>query len=374
MTREDRILFLCTRQNFQPGHREAVESLATVAGRQVRWDRLVATAEAHGVLPIAGTHLRSCALDLPPGLAKRLETAFFENALLKEQDALRLAEGLARLREVRLEALLLKGASLDLLVYTEPWVVASRDTDLLLRPLPGYRPGLEDKTVRRSLYRAGIECDLLGHHDLDMHGALRVSTERIWRAARRVDFRGIEAWVMGPEDLLISLCINSCRKRFFRLKGLFDLAETVERAGIDWPRLGRLARRGRCEAIVFAALLAARETVGCALPEGALAELGVSPGRARLLRLLVAGALRTLSLGAGGGVSLLLPYASFRPEQALRSIRVALKRPPRHSSTAGPAPRPEPDRRGSSSRRGRRASPGAAERDPAWPPPGHRRG
>lgn len=325
MNREDRILFLCTRQDFQSGHREAVESLAR---GPIRWERLAAVAEAHGVLPVAGAHLRSCAVELPPGLAERLETAVFENALYKEQDALHLAHGLARLREVRLEALLLKGASLDLLVYREPWVVSSRDTDLLLRPLPGYRPGLEDKAVRRALYRAGIECDLLGHHDLDMHGALRISTERIWRAARRIDFRGVEAWVMGPEDLLISLCINSCRKRFFRLKGLFDLAETVARAGIDWPRLGDLARRGRCEAIVFTALLAARETVGCALPEGALAELGVRPGRARLLRLLVAAALRTLSLGAGGGMSLLLPYASFRPEQAWRSVRVALRRRP----------------------------------------------
>jgi len=318
MTREDQILFLCTRQDFQPRHREAVEALGA---RPVRWNRLADTAEAHGVLPIVGAHLRSCRLDLPPGLPDRLEAAVFENALRKEQDALELAEGLGRLRAVGLEALLLKGASLDLLVYTEPWVVSSRDTDLLLRPLPGYRPGPEEKAVRRALYRTGIECDLLGHHDLDMHGALPVSTERIWRAARRIDFRGTEAWVMGPEDLLISLCINACRKRFFRLKGLFDLAETVARAGIDWERLGRHARHSRCEGIVFAALLTARETVGCSLPEGALAELGVGAGRARLLRLFVAAARTERRL------ALLLAYASLGPEQGWRSLQVVLGRP-----------------------------------------------
>jgi len=323
MTREDRILFLCARQDFQPGHREAVEAL----GRgPVRWQRLADAAEEHGVLPIAGSNLRSCDLDLPPGLTDRLETAVFENALHKEQDALQLAASLARLRAVGLEALLLKGASLDLLVYAEPWVVTSRDTDLLLRPLPGYRPGPEEKSVRRSLYRAGVECDLLGHHDLDMHGVLPVSTERIWRAARRIDFRGTEAWVMGPEDLLISLCINACRKRFVRLKGLFDVAETVARLGIDWPRLGALARGCRCEGIVFAALLATRQTLGCDLseggPEGALVELGVHPGRARLLRFLMAAA------GTERKLALLLPYASFRPEQAWRSVRVALTHRP----------------------------------------------
>jgi hypothetical protein len=322
MTREDRILFLCARQDFQPGHREAVEALGRGA---VRWERLVEAAEGHGVLPIAGSNLRSCALELPPGLADRLETAVFENALRKEQDALQLAASLARLRAVGLEALLLKGASLDLLVYVEPWVVSSRDTDLLLRPLPGYRPGPEEKSVRRALYRAGIECDLLGHHDLDMHGVLPVSTERIWRAARRIDFRGTEAWVMGPEDLLISLCINACRKRFVHLKGLFDVAETVARLGIDWPRLGVLARGCRCERIVFAALLAARQTLGCNLlegPEGALAELGVRPGQARLLRLLVAAA------GTERKLALLLAYASLQPEQAWRSVRVALTHRP----------------------------------------------
>jgi hypothetical protein len=315
MTTEDRILFLGTRQDFQPHHREAVEALGA---RPVRWERLAAIAEAQGVLPIVGSNLRSCRLELPPGLADRLEAAVFENALLKEQDARRLAEGLARLRAAGLEALLLKGASLDLLVYREPWVVSSRDTDLLLRPLPGYRPGPEEKAVRRSLYRAGIECDLLGHHDLDMHGALPVSIERIWRAARPIDFRGTGAWVMGPEDLLISLCINACRKRFFRLKSLFDLAETVARGGIDWAGLGLRARRSRCEGIVFAALLAARETVGCSLPEGALGELGVRPGRARLLELLVAGA------RAESRLALLLVYASLQPEQAWRSFRIAL--------------------------------------------------
>jgi len=333
MIREDRILFLCTRQDFQPGHREVVEALAR---GPVRWQRLADTAEEHGVLPIAGSNLRRCDLDLPPGLSDRLETAVFENALRKEQDALQLAASLARLRAVGLEALLLKGASLDLLVYAEPWVVTSRDTDLLLRPLPGYRPGPEEKSVRRSLYRAGIECDLLGHHDLDMHGVLPVSTERIWRAARRIDFRGAEAWVMGPEDLLISLCINACRKRFVRLKGLFDVAETVARLGIDWPRLGLLARGCRCEGIVFAALLATRQTLGCNLlegpegPEGALAELGVHPGRERLLRFLVAAALRTISLtrSEGTGLTLLLPYASFRTEQAWRSVRVAFTHRP----------------------------------------------
>jgi hypothetical protein len=341
MTGEDRLLVLCARQDFLDAHRAAVEDL--VRREPVSWDRLEGMARSNGVLPIVGANLRRCSLDLPEGFGERLEAAVFENAIRKEQDALALAGSLARLREAGLEALLLKGTALDLLVYTEPWVVTSRDTDLLLRPLPGYRPGPAEKAVRRALYRAGIEADLLTHHDVDMHGVLPVSFERIWRAARRVDYRGAEAWVMSPEDLLISICVNACRKRFFRLKGLFDLAETVRRLPVSWPELGRRARDGRCEGIVLTALLAARATVGCELPEGALGALGVSRVRARLLRLLVAGALRTLSFDNGerAGLALLLPYASFRAGQFWLSFYRAVTHPSAPRALPEPSP-PEP--------------------------------
>ena len=92
----------------------------------------------------------------------------------------------------------------------------------------------------------------------------------------------------------------------------------MARAEIDWERLGLRARQSRCEGIVFAALVAARETVGCALPEGTLAGLGLRAGRARLLELLVNGARAERKL------ALLLVYASLHPGQAWRSLRVAL--------------------------------------------------
>jgi hypothetical protein len=340
----DRILFACARQDFQPRHRETVEELARCLGksrRPIDWAGLAATAERHGVLPIVGANLRRCdptVLGLPPELAERLEVAAFENALLKEQEAARVAAALVRLRGVGLEAMLLKGAALDLQVYAEPWVAASRDTDLLVRPLPGFQPGEEEREVRRDLYRAGIECDLDEHHDVNMNGVLPIPFPRIWRDARPVRFRGQDAWLMAPEDLLIALCINSCRKRFLRLKGLFDIAETVRRRpDLDWDRLARKARDYRCEGIAFAALCTAGATVGCELPDGALDSLGLGPLRAALLRRLVAGALRTSSLGDlrgtetenRPGLSLLLPYASYRWDQAWRSFRFALTHPQR---------------------------------------------
>lgn len=312
MKAEDRVLFAAARQDFREEHRAAVEKLLPVD-----WEKVAVVAESHGVAPIVGANLK----------LESLQRAFFENVLIKAQEAERLAQGIARLREAGYQAMLLKGAALDLLVYREPWVTASKDSDLLLRPEPGRRLSDDERAVRRSLYRSGIECDLPGHHDVDMNGALPIHFDRIWQAARRVDFHGQEAFVMAPEDLLISLCINSCRKRYFRLKHLFDVAETVHRLEIDWGRLAARAREDRCEGIVYAALHIAAETLGCEVPD--LEALRVPRPRILLIRRLVARFLRRGSLDSLPPAW--LPYASYRPEQALRSLRFALTwTPPAH--------------------------------------------
>ena len=326
MTSEDGLLCLCARQDFLPAHQEAVERLARA--ETIRWDRLVATAERHAVLPIVGANLRRCALDLPADLVERLEMALFENVALKERDADRLAAGIARLREVELDAMILKGMALSLSVYQEPWVVTSQDIDLALRPWPGWQKGKgEERKVRWALYTHGIECDLDGHHDVTMNGVLPVDFRRIWREARPVSFRGVDTWVMSPEDQMIALAVNGCRKHYFRLKTLFDVAETLRWGPpLDWMRLGTLAREGHCEGIVYTALVAARETLGAELPlpeDAALEALGLSGRRAARLRRLIAAFLRFGSFvepgPKGRALSLALTYASLRPAEAWKS-------------------------------------------------------
>jgi hypothetical protein len=345
MNREDRILCLAARQDFLPAHREALETASR--GASIRWERLAAAAERHGVLPIVGANLRRCdpaATGLPAALAERFELAVLENAAVRERDADRLAYGLARLREVELEAMLLKGAALSLSVYEEPWVVTSQDIDLSLKPGPGWEKGKgEEKKVRYALYTHGVECDLEAHHDVTMNGVLPVDFERVWREARPVCFRGVDAWVMSPEDLLISLAVNCCRKRF-RLKGLFDVAETLRRGDpLDAGRLGRIAREGHCEGIVYTALVMAREALGAELPAGLLESLRLSPARAALLGGLVRSFLRaagSFTRRGGRSVALTLAYASLRPADSWRSLTYSLTHPPKHKGEDPHAPEP----------------------------------
>jgi hypothetical protein len=354
MRAEDHILFACTRQELREEHREAVAEQCRAVqkvGRPIEWERLVGTAERHGVGPIVGVNLArsgAAAFGFPADLALRLELGLFENAAIKERDGITLRAALEHLAADGLEAMLLKGAALDLVVYEQPAWVISNDIDLVVRRHRGEPLPRNDWEIRRPLYAVGIECDYQTHHDVTMNGLLPVRFERIWRDARPVDVRGVPAFVMAPEDLVISLAINACRKRFLRLKELFALAESVRRLPIDWPRLAAHAREDGAEGILYTALLITRETVGCPVPAEALSALGLSATRRLLLKSLVRSLLRAVSLtlkrrggpallGRRLGLSLLLPYACYRREQLLRSLRLAVRYDRPDETSANPA-------------------------------------
>lgn len=338
MTPEDRILCAAARQELGPEDRLAI---AAAAAGPLDWERVVATAERHGVAPIVGVSLaRSGARErgLPEALAGRLELALFENAAAKERDGARLAQAVRALAFAGLECLLVKGAALDLLVYDQPaWAVA-RDLDLAVRRVSGTPRGPEDWDLRRPLYGEGIECDHLAHHDVTMNGLLPIPFERVWTDSRPVAFRGVRARAMAPEDLIVSLAVNACRKRYFRLKCLFALREAALRSpDLDWGKLAEKARDYRCAGIVRAAFRAVGATLGIggiALPAGFLAALRVPAARARAIDLLV----RTLAarrpftgmpsgrgriLGRSLHPSLILVYASLEPEHRRRSLDLA---------------------------------------------------
>jgi Uncharacterised nucleotidyltransferase len=340
----DRVLFACTRQDFLPRHRAAVEDLAR-RGR-VDWRELARAAARHGVAPLVGANLRRCdpaALALPGEVAAALQGALFENAAVKAGQAAHLESALARLRAAGLQALLLKGAALDRAVYDQPAWTVSKDLDLAVRPA-GERdrdqPAPAALAVLRELGAEGIECDLESHHDVTLNGLLPVDFPSIWAAARPLRVGREEALLPAPEDLLLAAAVNACRKRF-RLKGLLDVAETVGRLpGLDWTRLAAAARAARAEGLVLAALFAARATIGLDLPPAADRALG-GPARRRLLQGLAAGLARCGALGlAGAGETrgglwgrrpapaLLLAYAALHAGDARRALALARRHPP----------------------------------------------
>ena len=144
--------------------------------------------------------------------------------------------------------------------------------------------------------------------------------------------------MMPPEDMLISLCINSCRKRFFRLKTLVDITETIEKyTDLNWPEFNRKAGLYGCRNIVYAAFFVTQMTVGCRLPENVMSNLAVNSARAAVIRFFIRRILRTMSLstlypfigktflGRKINFSLILPYVVYNPYQIVRRFKEIIR-------------------------------------------------
>ena len=138
---------------------------------------------------------------------------------------------------------------------------------------------------------------------------------------------------MSPEDMLISLCINSCRKRYFRLKALCDIAETINTCcNLDWSKFITKTTAYDCRAIVYTALRVTQITLGCEIPGDLFDKLKVDPIKLELIHYLS----HRLSLSAFASLysgknflgrhinySLVLPYVTFRGYQVWRRILFA---------------------------------------------------
>jgi hypothetical protein len=253
---------------------------------------------------------------------------------MQERRAEKLVEVLAYFNAKGIDVMLIKGAALDLLVYEHPWYKAADDVDLVLRQKREDVSEADQTQLMQSLHDTGIEYDYFTHHDVVLNGLLPIDFNRIWDEASRIEFGGAHAFVMSLEDMLMTACTNSCRKRYFRLKSLCDIAEIINRyPQLRWQELIQKTKEYQCNPIVYAALLATQMTVGCALPDRVLRDLGVGPVRAAIIRRVISHLSQRVPLSslypytAGEwrdrriNLALILPYVTYRREQVWRKLR-----------------------------------------------------
>lgn len=324
MRPEDHFLFACTRQEFVGEYQQ--KALEISRRYALNWEQVFSTAERHGIAGLLYINLcqRSDLYQgIPVSIIDHYRLYTLRNAVRKEQQMQRLLHALEYLQARSIPALLFKGALLELLVYEQPAYCTLNDIDLVLKVR---REQLTKTALEELMHRleGGIEYDFYEHHDMTINGALPIDFERVWKDAAQIDLRGQPLWVMCPEDMLISVCINSCRKRFFRLKSLLDIAETVRKIkNIQWDKLVEKARSYDCVNIVYTALLVTSKTLGCDVPPGLLDALQIHRIRKALINGIVSYGLRYGSLPAAPisgksyfgkqiHISLVLPYAAYR--------------------------------------------------------------
>jgi hypothetical protein len=327
---EDKLLFACARQAFTPVHQQRVIELDRTT--QLDWTLIQATAAQHGVAPLIYANLATCTphLSIPPAVQQQFERSTYATMLLKTHVARQISACLTFLHGLEVAVMLIKGAALDLLVYERSWYTV-HDVDLVLKPHHGVLSAAAQRQISAFFAKLpGFEYEFFAHHDVVMNGVLPVDFHQIWRDARQLHLHGQPLWVMSAEDLLLSACINSCRKRFFRLKSLVDINEIIaQERTLDWAVFIAKAKRSDCQHIAYTALLVTQQTLGCDLVDGVLAQLQGS----RLRRSIIHSLSQRLSLDAfstrDAGLKywrrtinwpLLLPYATFAPYQIGRRL------------------------------------------------------
>ncbi len=199
--------------------------------------------------------------------------------------------------EAGVEVLLLKGAALNLTLYTRPDERAMDDLDLLVRPcdieaacaaLEGLG-GLRGKSqVREDFfpkYHYEVEYTLgrIYPVKIDLHvrpfRPLRYSQtvpeSALWADAEVLDVGGAKMLHPSPDDMLIHLATHSAIHGNGRDSWLKDIATWIERFGdqIDWARFVQKASSWRLHYAIQFALDVVEQKLGVTIPAEAKASL-----------------------------------------------------------------------------------------------------
>ena len=151
-----------------------------------------------------------------------------------------------------------------------------------------------------------------------------------------LNYNGEDVFVPSDEDMLISVCINSCRKRYSKLKSFVDIAEIIEKfPDLNWNRFVDLCKKYKCQNIIYTAFIIAKETVGCSVPERILQLLQPYPAKKFLILFFSNFLINrpnylkikpiTSLFDKYIDPSLLLTYATYTPNQFLAKIYGILK-------------------------------------------------
>lgn len=282
LSAEVRLLLLAVHRQLSPAHREQINRLAG----EVDADALYTLARTHGLSMLLYRGLlqlqqRSALLD---ALTARLEQDVTTNAAAYELVyPQQVAKILDALRNIYVDAMVLKGVVLGLETYRQPTLRPYGDVDILVREADldaaetclvqlGYSP--DERLHPRDWYRRyhhhlapycrpnALPVELhwsLAEPNLDIRSAIDTGT--LWHFAQPVNLGGVSAYKLCPEHQLIHLCVHTVNVHLFEmgLLRLCDILETLAeyRNRLDWTMIARHSQQWQCARSVSLALHAA---------------------------------------------------------------------------------------------------------------------
>ena len=290
------LLLDCLHQDPSRADRARLASLA-----DDDWRQLFALAAGQKVGALLAFRLRTRGLDdaMPASIRASLREANQRAAVRSLRVQGCLFSALTALRTNGVDVIVLKGSHLASVVYPDPALRHMVDIDLLVRARDlgraaralgsaGYEPSVAladgtDLSSTLSSYPYHLPPFVRrGAPNIELHWRLSPPGERLlpdtlWERAVRTRVAGVDALGLSAEDLLLHLCAHASYKHGFELglRPSCDIAEAVRHWGgaLDWPALSERARRCGWQRGAYLSLRLARDMLGAAVPDCALAEL-----------------------------------------------------------------------------------------------------
>ena len=278
-------------------HNAEKSDLIPLLTPDLKWDRVIKSAEHHRLLPALCAALAS---------RNRLPSALRVRA---HKHAWRILHFTVELTKIArcfeqhgIPFLAHKGLALAQVLYSDPAMRQFGDLDLLVKPqdVPqarsalmelGYEPGLrlsarQEKSYLRSGYEYvfGLNSERylveVQWQIVPRFCAINFDIDELFNRAMQVEVDGARVRTLGYEDQLLVLCVHAAKHEWAQLGMLRDIL-TLTQFDLDWKWITAEARGLGISRILQVSLLAVRELFFVDLPE-AVESIPVSRGAAEL--------------------------------------------------------------------------------------------
>jgi Uncharacterised nucleotidyltransferase len=265
--------------------------LRSVLLSPVRWEKLLASAERHGVQPLLYRALDSVRDAIPAEAMHSLEQSYQTNVhktLLLSRELIRI---LHHLRSFDLHVMPYKGPAAAELLYGDVALRQTGDIDLLVRREEflrvrdavekiAYAPQIRfSEAEQRAYLKSGYECVFdgpAGRNFLEVQWAIEprfyavdFDMNGVFERAVKVEVAGQEMETPSPADLFLILAVHAAKHVWERLIWICDLARLMNLPSMDWEWIASQARSLGVLRIVNCSMLLANRLLAAEFPSGA---------------------------------------------------------------------------------------------------------
>ena len=294
LSRESQFLLACVK--LEPTRQDLHWVEQELGHPTLKWNRVVDLAYQQDVAPLIyntlsrfDTSVVNCTSAL-----RRLRAAYYVNAVRNTLLFQELQNILRTLGRRGRAAIVLKGAALAETVYPNRALRPMSDLDLLIHKeelvdveelFAELDYVLDEKQLKMKEWYDTHYHHLAFHKVLapsltlrcEIHWSLErptrpfpIDIDGIWKRAVPATIADIQALVLSPEDLLVHLCLHTCKHRLTGgFRAFCDIAETIRHFGqdMDWKQIHARASEWRINTFVYVPLRLAQMLLGAQVPE-----------------------------------------------------------------------------------------------------------